>query len=237
MELTERLLEFRHQYRETFNWILNTGGTRSMVIAMGDRFPLMLMGQVLIGRVTLRAAVTTEAEALASVGQHRPDLLLCSDRLESGSIASCVESARQEVPGLGVILIISQHQQGPGLSTEELQSLDRLVDAMVLENDLSAAEAPLGAAFIALVRGQRYRSPSLRAQESAPPAAAQEPDSTGLTRREEEVLGLMVQGLKDRQIATRLGLTYETTRTYVKTVRRKLGCSSRAQAAARYWAS
>ena len=57
-----------------------------------------------------------------------------------------------------------------------------------------------------------------------------------LTPREEEVLGLMVRGLKDRQIADSLGLSYETTRTYVKTVRGKLGGGSRVEAAKRYWA-
>lgn len=43
------------------------------------------------------------------------------------------------------------------------------------------------------------------------------------------------RGLSDRQIATSLGLSYETARTYVKTVRRKLGSSSRVVAAAWSW--
>jgi len=57
----------------------------------------------------------------------------------------------------------------------------------------------------------------------------------GLTPREEEVLGLLVRGLKDRQIAETLGISYETCRGYVKSVRRKLGGGSRLQAAARFW--
>jgi len=235
MDLTDQVLAFRRQYRETFHWILKAGGTRSMVIGMGDRYPLILMSQVLVRRVTLLAAVTTEAEAIANVERHQPDLLLCSDRLESGSIVSCVEGACRAVPKLGVILILSQRQQGPGLRNAELRRLERLVDAMVLENDLSADEAPLSAAFIALVRGQRYRSPTLRAQEATPPAASQGPGDTELTPREEEVLGLMVRGLKDREIAEALGIGYETCRSYVNTVRRKLGGGSRGQTAARFW--
>jgi DNA-binding NarL/FixJ family response regulator len=50
------------------------------------------------------------------------------------------------------------------------------------------------------------------------------------------VLALMVRGLKDRQIAEAMGLSYETVRTYVKTVRTKLGGGSRVEAAKRYWA-
>jgi RNA polymerase sigma factor (sigma-70 family) len=56
-----------------------------------------------------------------------------------------------------------------------------------------------------------------------------------LTPREQEVLDLIGRGLTDRQIATNLGLSYETARTYVKTVRRKLGSKNRLTAAAWSW--
>ncbi|MFN7821116.1 MAG: response regulator transcription factor [Cyanobacteriota bacterium] len=47
----------------------------------------------------------------------------------------------------------------------------------------------------------------------------------------------MARGLKDRQIAEAMGLSYETVRNYVKTVRGKLGGGSRVETARRYWAS
>lgn len=234
MDLREEVVGLRRQFKNTFNWILQSGGTRSVVIAMGDRFPLILLSQVLVGPMKLRAAVTTEAEGLASVGLHRPDLLICSDWLESGSIVSFVQGAREEVPGMGVLMLLSH--QDRGLRPVDLRTLDPLVDAMVLEDDLSADEAPLGAAFIALALGQRYRSPSLRAREW-PPSAAREAQGARLSPREEEVLALLVRGLKDRQIAEALGIGYETCRSYVKSVRRKLGGGSRVEAAARFWGS
>ena len=49
------------------------------------------------------------------------------------------------------------------------------------------------------------------------------------------MLDLIGRGLSDRQIATSLGLSYETARTYVKTVRRKLGSNNRLAAAAWSW--
>ena len=233
MDLREEVVAFRGHYRKTFDWILQAGGTRSVVLAMGDRFPLLLLAQVLVGPMKLRAAVTTEAEARASVGLHRPDLLVCSDWLESGGVVSLVREARQEVPGMGVLMLLSH--QDRGLRAADLRSLDQLVDVMVHEDDLNADDAPLGAAFIALCLGQRYRSPSLRVREWPPPVA-QGPEGARLTPREEEVLALLVRGLKDREIAETLGLSYETTRSYVKTVRRKLGVGSRVEAARRHWA-
>lgn len=134
---------------------------------------------------------------------------------------------------MGVLMLLSH--QDRGLRAADLRSLDQLVDVMVHEDDLNADDAPLGAAFIALCLGQRYRSPSLLAREWPPPAV-QEPQGVRLTPREEEVLGLMVRGLKDRQIAEAMGLSYETTRSYVKTVRGKLGGGSRVETARRYWA-
>ncbi|MFN9531285.1 MAG: response regulator transcription factor, partial [Cyanobacteriota bacterium] len=80
--------------------------------------------------------------------------------------------------------------------------------------------------------------PSLRA-ESPPESsrAAEVPAGVRLTPRETDVFELMGQGLRDRQIAEAMGLSYETVRNYVKTVRGKLGGGSRVETARRYWAS
>ena len=43
MELREKVVAFRGHYRKTFDWILQAGGTRSVLRAMGDRFPLLLL--------------------------------------------------------------------------------------------------------------------------------------------------------------------------------------------------
>lgn len=55
-----------------------------------------------------------------------------------------------------------------------------------------------------------------------------------LTRREREVLRLIVAGRTDRQIALELGISYRTTTTYVTAILKKLSVPSRAAAAA--WA-
>jgi DNA-binding NarL/FixJ family response regulator len=233
LDLTAQFRGFRRLNRHTLDGIYSLVGRRSVVMAMEDRLAMAMLGQMFRKSMDLRAAVTTEAEARASVGLHRPDLLVCSDWLESGGVVSLVREARQEVPGMGVLMLLSH--QDRGLRAADLRSLDQLVDVMVHEDDLNADDAPLGAAFIALCLGQRYRSPSLLAREWPPPAA-QEPQGVRLTPREEEVLGLMVRGLKDRQIAEAMGLSYETVRNYVKTVRGKLGGGSRVETARRYWA-
>jgi DNA-binding NarL/FixJ family response regulator len=55
-----------------------------------------------------------------------------------------------------------------------------------------------------------------------------------LTVREEEVLRLMADGLTDRQIAARLGVSRRTAEAHVGHILHKLGARNRAQAVGRY---
>jgi DNA-binding NarL/FixJ family response regulator len=228
--LTKRALRFRTFHREALSWLLSATWPTGVVIAVGSRQRLLLMGQLQARPKLLRAAVTTEAEALASVRLHQPQLLIITDWLESGSVVSCVQTALQEVPGLRVFMIVSQREL-----TSELRTIEPLLDAMVLESDLGCEEAPLMRAFRELTRGRRYRSPSLRAAKAESARAAAAPAGAPLTPRETEVLELIGQGLKDRQVAEALGVSHETARSYVKTVRRKLGGGSRLAVVASRW--
>jgi DNA-binding NarL/FixJ family response regulator len=73
---------------------------------------------------------------------------------------------------------------------------------------------------------------------AAPNAAAmdeavQEQVESPLTAREREVVQLIAQGARDRDIAERLILTEHTVKKHVKSILRKLGARNRAEAAAR----
>jgi len=55
-------------------------------------------------------------------------------------------------------------------------------------------------------------------------------DDVGLTPRQREVLGLLLQGLPNKLIARQLNLSVETVKDHVAAVLRALGVSSRTQA-------
>jgi len=55
-----------------------------------------------------------------------------------------------------------------------------------------------------------------------------------LTRREHEILGLLVDGLTNFQISARLGLSENTVKYYLKAIYQKLGVNSRGAAIAKY---
>jgi DNA-binding CsgD family transcriptional regulator len=58
-----------------------------------------------------------------------------------------------------------------------------------------------------------------------------QPDLDALTPREREILDLVAQGRANKEIAAALGISERTARTHVSHVLRKLGVSSRTQAA------
>jgi len=52
----------------------------------------------------------------------------------------------------------------------------------------------------------------------------------GLTTREVEVLALIAQGLANHEIASRLFLSINSVKTYIRTAYRKIGVRSRSEA-------
>ena len=52
-----------------------------------------------------------------------------------------------------------------------------------------------------------------------------------LTARELDVVKLIVSGMRYREIADSLGLSYETVKTYVGRIRKKLGVGSKTEIA------
>jgi two-component system, NarL family, nitrate/nitrite response regulator NarL len=73
------------------------------------------------------------------------------------------------------------------------------------------------------------------AEDSLVPAQPTRDDAivgTVLTNREREVLALLADGLANKQIAARLGISKNTVKTHLELLFDKLGVSSRAEAVA-----
>jgi DNA-binding NarL/FixJ family response regulator len=92
------------------------------------------------------------------------------------------------------------------------------------------------AAVHTIAAGDALLSPSVTrrvidrmAQQPTPELSGQE-GLAGLTAREREVLGLIAQGLSNREIADTLTLEESTVRTHVKRILAKLGLRDRVQA-------
>jgi DNA-binding NarL/FixJ family response regulator len=79
--------------------------------------------------------------------------------------------------------------------------------------------------------GNPYRLTELIAVEGADGPAGLAPDQADLTAREREVLGLLAEGMSNKQIARSLGISVRTVTVHVSNLLRKTGASSRTEAA------
>jgi DNA-binding NarL/FixJ family response regulator len=102
----------------------------------------------------------------------------------------------------------------------------------------SEPEHMLADALRRIGRGELPLSPAvarrvLRYFRTSPEADLLPPDdqAEALTPRESDVLAAIGEGLSIQEAGDRLGITYHTTNGYIKSIYRKLGIKSRAQAA------
>jgi hypothetical protein len=72
MDLTERVKAFRSRQRQALSWVLTAGRSPRVVVAMGDRLTLLLIGQVVARPEHLLAAVTSEQEAVSWIANEQP---------------------------------------------------------------------------------------------------------------------------------------------------------------------
>ncbi len=95
----------------------------------------------------------------------------------------------------------------------------------------AASAAAIAAALQALVQGLVALDPSLAAAAFAP---RQQHPATGLpedlTPRERQVLGLLAEGLPNKAIADRLGISDHTVKFHINAIMGKLGAQSRTEA-------
>jgi DNA-binding NarL/FixJ family response regulator len=113
------------------------------------------------------------------------------------------------------------------LAADEATAADALrAGARAVLSRGAPAEA-VAAALAAAARGLFVLDPAVAAGFIRPPEDA---PAEGLTAREREVLGLLAEGLSNKGIAARLGISEHTAKFHVNAILAKLGAESRAAA-------
>jgi DNA-binding NarL/FixJ family response regulator len=95
----------------------------------------------------------------------------------------------------------------------------------------SAAPPDLATVVWRRTEGNPYRLSELLAVEGADGPEALRGDQADLTAREREVLGLLAEGMSNKQIARVLGISVRTVTVHVSNLLRKTGAASRTEAA------
>jgi two-component system response regulator DevR len=171
----------------------------------------------------------TAAHALARGPALRPDVAVLDVRLPDGDGISVCRELRSHMPRLACLMLTSFDDD------------DALLDAIMAGAAGYVLKEIKGADLVAAVRtvasGRSMLDPattarlmnSLRGEDSeAEPA----PDALAvLSPREREILGLIGEGLTNRQIGGRLYLSEKTVKNHISRLLAKLGVERRIQAA------
>ena len=164
------------------------------------------------------------AAAVRLCGETRPDVVLMDLVLPGGMDgAEATEEVLRTCPDAKVLALTSFSDP------ELIQRVLRAGALGCLLKNVSGAE--LAAAIRKAHAGSSTLAPEaaealVRALSSSPGGRAE------LTRREQEVLTLMAEGLTNAEIAERLIVSLSTVKTHVSSIISKLGASTRTEAAA-----
>ena len=199
------------------------GGTTT-VACFGSRALLSLFVCAAPFPESVVGAVTTEREALAVIGRHRPTFLFATQQLEEGDGLSLVRHAHGACPDLRTLLIL----QTPTPALLQ-QALELGCNGVVIESHL--AEGAMVDAIRAVIGGGIYADElGVDALRATSRGEGPEP-LEALSEREQEVLQLVTRGYTNKEMAEVLIVSAETIKTHVTNILGKLQAKDRTHAA------
>jgi DNA-binding NarL/FixJ family response regulator len=171
---------------------------------------------------------TAEA-ALENIPHEKPNVVLMDINLPEMNGVECVRKLKQLMPGTQVMMLTAYEDTenifnslAAGASGYMLKRTPRaeLLDAI---REVNRGGSPMTTHIARLVVQSFQRSTTSTASEV----------TEELSGREQEVLDLLSQGCMYKEIADKLGISFETVRTYIRRIYEKLHVRTRTEAVAK----
>jgi DNA-binding NarL/FixJ family response regulator len=173
-------------------------------------------------------ACATAEEALAEIPRLKPDVVLMDIHLPGESGIACTAQLKEKLPSVQVIivtvyrnheLIFQALQAGACGYLLKRSSPDEILKAI---NEVRSGGAPMTSEIARMLVEAFQRKP----------AALTSGD--GLTQRESEILGLLAEGLSNKEIADKVKISYDTVRAHLRHIYEKLHVRGRTEAVGKY---
>jgi DNA-binding NarL/FixJ family response regulator len=209
--------------------VQSRSGTALVRVLVVDDHPVFREGtrRILEARPDIR--VVGEAadgmEAVQLAGVLRPDVVILDIRLPGLNGVEATRRIVHTAPDTHVLVLTAYDDDGYVAALMNAGALGYLLK--------SVSGAELAEAVRTVSRGTPVLHPVIARKvarywaQSTDPAR---PGVTAITLREVEVLDLVAQGLHNKEVAERLGLSTRTIETHLEHIFAKLGVSSRTEA-------
>jgi DNA-binding NarL/FixJ family response regulator len=196
-------------------------GVEPVAVVVVGADPLARAGIVasLAGRADVRIAGEADPEEAAGAAAALAAGVLVWDLGADGGAGA---EAMGEVPGAVPVVALA------ATASDGAEAVRAGARSVLLRG---VAAEPLAAALGAAARGLAVLDPDLASSWLRPPGPAA--PGEGLTAREREVLALLAEGLGNKAIAGRLGVSEHTAKFHVNAILGKLGVDSRSEAIVR----
>jgi two-component system response regulator DevR len=161
------------------------------------------------------------AESIARTAELQPDLVLVDFRLTDGTGADAATGIREMRPETKLIFLTREDSDAVRFA-----ALESGASAFIHK---SRAAQEVVEAIRTVAQGGSLFTPRT-ISELLNSRREIEAQLERLTPREKEVLRLMAEGTSSRDIASRLGISYTTVRTHIRSLGSKLGVHSKLEA-------
>jgi len=185
-------------------------GLRSVLAVADD---ILLVGEASDG-----------AEAIELAGTLSPEVMLMDLRMPRVDGMEAIRQIKARHPAIEIVILTTYDDDA-----HILQGLGAGARGYLLKD---AGRNALFDAVRAAARGESLLPPEVVAALLAHSKARERAEGKGLSQREQEVLGLLVTGATNREIAMQLNITQRTVKAHVTSILNKLGVSSRTEAVA-----
>jgi DNA-binding NarL/FixJ family response regulator len=160
-------------------------------------------------------------EAVALAGEHQPDVVLMDLSMPGVDGIEATRRLMAARPESRVVVLTSFSDRERILLALDAGAVGYLLKDAEPDELLRGIEAA--------ARGESPLAP--KAAKAVLTARAESRPTAELTAREQEVLGLLAEGLANKQIARRLGIAEKTVKAHLTSVFQSIGVTDRTQAA------
>ena len=194
-------------------------------IAIVDDHPIVTDGVVAnlraAGDIDVVASGATAGDAVRIAETDSPDVLILDLELGGRSGLDAIPAIKGASPRTRIVVFSAYAGE-----ERVAGAFERGADSYVLKGTSSDE---LVAVVRAVAQGRTSIPPEIAGQLAR---AVRQPRRDRLTEREREILALLAEGLSNRAIGERLGITERTAKFHVGEILARLGAANRAQAVA-----